>query len=119
MRNIRKFIKEKFPKREIIYRGEKFLFLADLKVKDMEKYTYLELKGIDRIKYMLKIFSYKPKLSKRTINSMPAPMLKELYELLFAKKEETSSPSEIIISNSLPKSSISPIVNSETGATTK
>ena len=119
MRKLHKFIKQQFPKRKIIYRNEEFLFLADLPVKYMEEYTNSELKGIERVKYLIQIFSYKPKMSKRTLDNMPATMLMELYQILFPKKVETTSPNPTLISTSLPKSSTSPVVKSAIGDTMK
>ena len=85
----------------------------------MEGYTNADLKGVDRVKYLLRVFSYKPKLSDRVLDSLPATMLMDLYQILFPKKVEPISPNETVILNSLPPSSTSPAVRSETGAITK
>ena len=119
MRNLKKFIKREFPMREIFYRHEKFLFLSDLPVKYMEEYTNSDLKGIDMVKYLLHVFSYKPKLTYRVLDSMPSTMLMELKEIVFPKKAKPTSPNSTLISSTLPKSSVSPEVKLEIGDITK
>ena len=83
--------------RKIIYRNEEFLFLSDLPVKYMEEYTNSELKGIDMVKYLLHVFSYKPKLTYRVLDSMPSTMLMELKEIVFPKKAAETSPNLSLI----------------------
>ncbi len=119
-----KFIKDEFPKRQILYRDKIFYFHSDLQVKDMEAYTNSDLTGIPRVKYILHIFSHKPKLTMRVLNTMPSQMLMELYYLLVPKKDSTSSPETIspsatTISASSPPSSTNPAVNSAIGDITK
>ncbi len=88
------WIKNEFPDREITYRNKVFIFHADVPIDKMEDMTDRKISGVERVKYLLKILSIAPKITDEVLTIMGSTMLMDLYNQLFPKKVQESTPKE-------------------------
>ena len=116
---LKDWISNEFPKRNVEFRGKVFSFYTDLPNQHMEEVGEAKAEGMDKVRLMIRLLSIEPRITEEDIEIMPSTMLMALWNGLFPKKAQTTSQTANTESISSVKSSISPVVKSSIGESSK